>query len=53
MVTNRDGAAADADADADEEDKVTGHTVVADLRNDEKATPAMRFISLCIEKFGE
>lgn len=52
MVTNRDGAAADADADADadKEDKVTGHAVVAELRNDVKATPAMRFISLC--KFG-
>ena len=49
-MTNRDGAAADADADADadEEDKLTGHVVVADLRNDATAAPAMRFISLCI-----
>ena len=44
MDTNRDGAAADADADADEEDKLTGHVVVADLRNDATVAPAMRFI---------
>ena len=54
MDTNRDGAAAAAaaDADDDEEDKLTGHVVAADLRNDATVAPAMRFISLSIKDGG-